>query len=105
MRSSTFLMTAENYAPVPKTRTVTSGNASVGPWFLPGMPHSDTSQVLEVIAPTINYQCGDIAAIPVILDTQKEAEINALVEENIRLSREDWDSFEISWDFFRHPLV
>ena len=62
-------------------------------------------EVLEVIAPTINYQCGDIAAIPVILDTQKEAEINALVEENIRLSREDWDSFEISWDFSRHPLV
>ena len=62
-------------------------------------------EVLEVIAPTINYQCGDIAAIPVILDTQKEAEINALVEENIQLSREDWDSFEISWDFSRHPLV
>jgi hypothetical protein len=28
-----------------------------------------------------------------------------LVEDNIRLSREDWDSFEISWDFSRHPLV
>jgi len=27
------------------------------------------------------------------------------VQENISLCREDWDSFETSWDFIRHPLV
>lgn len=62
-------------------------------------------EVLELIAPTINYQCGDIAAIPVILDPRREEEINALVEENIRICRQDWDSFETSWDFSRHPLI
>lgn len=62
-------------------------------------------EVLELIAPTINYQCGDIAAIPVILDSRREEEINTLVEENIRISRQDWDSFETSWDFTRHPLI
>ena len=60
---------------------------------------------LEVIAPTINYQCGDIASIPVISDPAQEERICTLVEENIRISREDWDSFETSWDFSRHPLV
>ena len=63
------------------------------------------TEILRVIAPTINYQCGDIANIPVILNEKKESIINSLVEQNISLSKSDWDSFETSWDFIRHPLV
>ena len=63
-------------------------------------------KILEIIAPTINYQCGDIANIPVIV-TAKESKqnIEKRVESCINISRQDWDSFETSWDFKRNPLV
>lgn len=64
-----------------------------------------TMEILKVIAPTINYQCGDIANIPVILDEIQKPYIEYLVEENITLSKTDWDSYETSWDFKRHPLI
>lgn len=64
-------------------------------------------KILEVAAPTINYQCGDIANIPVILpETQNEQNlIEKASKENIALCRKDWDSYETSWDFERHPLI
>jgi len=62
-------------------------------------------EVLKIIAPTINYQCGDIACIPVIDDKTKKEQIENIVDDNIETSKTDWDSFETSWDFIRHPLV
>lgn len=64
------------------------------------------TKILEIIAPTINYQCGDIANIPVIV-TAKESKqnIEKRVESCINISRKDWDSYETSWDFKRNPLV
>lgn len=60
---------------------------------------------LEILAPTVNYQAGDIAAIPVIQDDAVKERVEALAEENISLSKEDWDAFETSREFRRHPLV
>ena len=61
-------------------------------------------KVLEVIAPTINYQCGDIANIPVIQDGDTD-KICEVTQENISISKTDWDAYETSWDFKRNPLV
>lgn len=61
-------------------------------------------KLLETLAPTINFQAGDIANIPVILDLTKEKEINNLVMLNIDTEQQDWDNFETSWDFKKHPL-
>lgn len=60
--------------------------------------------ILKMIAPTINSQAGDIARIPVVFDYREE-EIISITEQNIILSKSDWDSFENSWDFKKHPLV
>ena len=62
-------------------------------------------EVLKVIAPTINYQCGDIANIPVIIDSEKESLVEEITKQNVSISNADWDSFETSWDFNKHPLV
>lgn len=59
--------------------------------------------ILRMLNPTINYQAGNIKSLPLIFE--KIDEVNSLVQANISLSREDWDSFETSWDFQRHPLV
>lgn len=61
--------------------------------------------VLAVIAPTINFQVGDIANIPVILDINTEDILENITNQNIKISKDDWDAFETSWDFKRHPLI
>ncbi len=73
-------------------------------YFLLGLCNSVyTMQVLAIVAPTINYQCGDIANIPVKLVLKENVEKK--VSDNILLSRNDWDSFETSWDFKKHPMI
>ena len=62
------------------------------------------AKILEIIAPTMHCQCGDVANIPVIKDDIKRNHIDKIAKENIEISRKDWDSFENSWDFQHHPL-
>lgn len=64
------------------------------------------SLFLSLVSPTLNYEVGHIKTIPVIMpDDNKKTVIENLVDENISLSKTDWDSFETSWDFKRHPLI
>ena len=60
---------------------------------------------LAVFSPTINFQAGDIANIPVCVDTEKIETVEKIVSENIHISKNDWDSYETSWDFNRSPLL
>ena len=70
-----------------------------------GFLNSKCCQIfLDSLNPTLNVQIGDIANLP-ILFIDHRADIIALVGECIDLSRTDWDSFETSWDFGRHPLL
>ena len=63
------------------------------------------NQFMLVLAPTINYQVGNIANIPVIVNHQKKIAVDCIAKSNISISKLDWDSFEISWDFDTHPLI
>ena len=53
--------------------------------------------------PTINSQSGEVAKFPVIISLSDT--LDELVEQNVTLSQYDWDSFETSWDFKKHPLI
>ena len=64
-----------------------------------------SKKILEIISPTLNYEAGHIGVLPVIRSESWRARVIALVKENIRLSREDWNTMETSWDFEKHPLV
>ena len=61
--------------------------------------------ILEAISPTLNYEAGQIAILPIIEDKGVMEDVNALVEDNIKIAKEDWDEFENSWDFKKHPLI
>ena len=75
-------------------------------YIILGFLNSNTSMsYLKIFSPTMDYKVGDIILIPFIEDTNKKERIDTIVEENISLSKADWDSFETSWDFKRHPLV
>jgi hypothetical protein len=62
-------------------------------------------EILKILAPTINFQCGDIANIPVIIDEEKKPMVEKIALENVALSRTDWNWFENSWEFCYHPLL
>lgn len=59
---------------------------------------------LNVLNPTLNFTAGNIASLPLIISINKKI-IDSIVNENIVLSKSDWDSFETSWDFQTHPLL
>lgn len=72
-------------------------------FYIQGLLNSIVSLELLSIQPTINNQPGTIGSIPLkICNTEI---IEKIVEKNISLSKTDWDSFETSWDFEKHPLV
>lgn len=58
----------------------------------------------DVTNPTINYQVMNILSLP-IKGSLSEELIETITKKNILLSKTDWNSFETSWDFKRHPLV
>ena len=61
--------------------------------------------ILNFINPTINFQVRDILSIPIKEEILSIHNISMLVDENISITKNDWDSFETSWDFTRHPLL
>ncbi len=63
-------------------------------------------EIIKAIAPTLNYQIGDIRRMPLIEpDTQRKSAIQSLAINCTRVSKIDWDSFETSWDFKKHPIL
>lgn len=62
--------------------------------------------ILKILNPTINTGSGTINQIPISTNVfENRIKINPLAQSNISISREDWDAFETSWDFKRHPLI
>lgn len=59
--------------------------------------------LVALLNPTLNFQVKDIRALP--LQLNRYDEIIPKVNSNINISKEDWDSFETSWEFEKHPLI
>lgn len=59
----------------------------------------------RILNPTATLQSGDLARIPAIVSEKWQSKIETLVANNIADCQQDWDSFETSWDFVRHPLI
>ncbi len=60
--------------------------------------------MLRMINPTLNCNAGVVSRLP-LLGLGEEGRISSMAELAIELSKTDWDSFETSWDFKRHPLL
>lgn len=59
----------------------------------------------KILNPTICFQAGSAKTLPFIQNVKYLEIVNKLVDSNIEFSKKDWDSFETSWDFKRHPLI
>lgn len=60
---------------------------------------------LAFMSPTLNFEVGQIGQLPIIQDEAAEPTVCSLVEDSRSISKADYDSFETSWDFKRHPLL
>lgn len=59
---------------------------------------------LENVNPTLNFQPNDIGSFPILLKEDDNI-IEELSHDSVTLSKADWDSFETSWDFEKHPFL
>lgn len=74
--------------------------------YLLALCNSNIMQCLiRVLSQTLNYEVGTIKAMPVVLSKSKEESICRLSENATKIGKCDWDSFETSWDFKKHPLI
>lgn len=72
--------------------------------YIIAMLNSKVSGVfLKVLSPAYEYKVGHVANVPLIYGSEEM--VQGLSSDNISLSKGDWDSFETSWDFKKHPLL
>lgn len=61
---------------------------------------------LKILVPSMTFLTGDVENLPVkMLPSDLKKTVNAVVDECISLSREDWDNAERSFDFNSQPLL
>ena len=63
------------------------------------------NEIIKLVNPTLNFVPGALSSVPVIEDETSKGRIIEIAENNVQLSKDDWNSFETSWDFKRHPLI
>ena len=61
--------------------------------------------LLAVLSPTIGCESGYVAKLPFVDNLLNNSIIDKTCQDNIKLSKSDWDSYETSWDFKKHPLI
>lgn len=61
--------------------------------------------IVEILSPTLNFEVGNIAEIPVAIDAETREVVIPIVDACVRLARNEWNDYETSWDFKRNPLV
>lgn len=59
-------------------------------------------KIIDGVSPTINYEVGTVSELPIC----SLENINENIGNECRsISKKDWDSFETSWDFKKHPII
>jgi len=61
--------------------------------------------IQDFLNPTLTILPSNINNLPFAVKETDKNQICAIVNENIMESRNDWDAFETSWGFIRHPLL
>jgi len=74
-------------------------------YYLLGFMNSKVAMsLLNILSPSMGFESGYLRKLPIIESNHKDEVVNK-VKKCINESNIDWDSFEISWDFKRHPLI
>lgn len=58
--------------------------------------------LLKILNPTLNNGAEVVSSVPIILS---ESNVKEITNQNITISKQDWDAHETSWDFKENELV
>lgn len=58
---------------------------------------------IDIKRQTLNTTAEDFSVLPIYIENIKSVEY--IANNNVELSSLDWDSYETSWDFKKHPMV
>ncbi|BBM51132.1 hypothetical protein JMUB3935_0082 [Leptotrichia trevisanii] len=61
--------------------------------------------IFKILNPTIHLQIGNFSNFPVIENEQIKPKVISIVDDCIKISKYDWNTFETAWDFKVSPLV
>ena len=64
-----------------------------------------SSHILKVTSQTLDFKPGRISELPMKIEDNFFEMITSLSRDAVTISKNDWDSFEVSWDFERHSLL
>lgn len=74
--------------------------------YIMGVINSRISKFcLQELYPTMNYEMGQVSSFPIYIDDSIKQYVSGIVEENISLSKDDWDVKETSWDYTKNTLL
>ncbi len=84
--------------------TIISENYTIILQTLGFLNSKPSDYLLNALNPTLQLNVGEVLELP-LKNSDFPENLIKLVEQNITISKTDWDSFETSWDFKRHPLI
>lgn len=87
------------------SRSAFPANISLLKYYIGLLCSTVTFEYLKALNPTMSFTNGDLVRIPCIEESNKVSLVIGIVDSNITQSKADWDSYETSWDFKRHPLI
>ena len=62
-------------------------------------------EIQKILNPTLNLLIKDIRSIPIIISSKYKKDIESLVRDNIKLCEHEWNRYEVSLDFKKHPII
>ena len=73
-------------------------------YYLLALLNSKVAEIyFQILNPSINLQVKDIKSLPILIDNAEQ--IEKLAKETTELAKQDWNSFETSYNFLKHPLI
>ncbi len=82
-----------------------SENISILKEVLPILSSKIGNAFLKILNPTLNYQIGDVARVPIYRNRLIPYQFESSIDKCLSVTKEDWDSFETSWDIKHLPLL
>lgn len=84
--------------------TIISGNLNRDKCVLGFLNTELVAYILQMMNPTLNTTVSDVLNLPYEIKDE-EKNVIEIVDGNMDFTKQDWDSFETSWDFKKHPLI
>ena len=72
-------------------------------WILGFLNTKITSSFINILNPTANYQIENVSSLPI--KNPSNSRVSEIVKNLIEISKNDWNSFELSWGFLSSPII